>query len=309
MLVDLQKGRGEKVAVFGDFNGIDGGAQHTHTVTFQHTSLLQSNTAVQGCLSTEAKENAIRLFLHNNTLDIRHSDRNEVDVVGDAFRRLHGCNVGVDQHGLDALLLEALATLGAAVVELTGLANRDTTSTENKDLAGARADVLVDAVALDVLDEVCEEVLCVLGAAAGLGVELDRDKWLRLVAETFVAGVVAVREVDGPVLRQCLRVDGVAVVLCRDHHTVRDVALARLVLSAVAVLELVRLRTTREAHHEVAHANAENGLLLLLRPMHGLNRLGAGHRVAGAVADEQTVVLLLRNVPVVRDNLERHVVL
>src|SRR5262249_57305139 len=59
-----------------------------------------------------------------------------MELVGHTLAGLDGGDVGVDQHGGDALLLEGFDRLCAGVIELTGLADLQRPRAEDEDLAG-----------------------------------------------------------------------------------------------------------------------------------------------------------------------------
>ena len=48
-------------------------------------------------------------------------DGEEVDRISETLGSLHGCDIRIHQHGLNALLLQSLDALRAAVIKLTGL--------------------------------------------------------------------------------------------------------------------------------------------------------------------------------------------
>jgi hypothetical protein len=76
-------------------------------------------------------------------------------------------------------------------------------------------------------------------------VELDPPERFRAVPDPLVGPVVGVGEPGKPVCREGVLVHRVAVVLGRDETALGPLQDARLVLTPVAVLELVRFRPSR----------------------------------------------------------------
>ena len=62
-------------------------------------------------------------FLLNHFLYEEGGDGQKVNLVGHTFGRLHCGDIGVDEHGLDALFLQGFQGLAARVVELACLTN------------------------------------------------------------------------------------------------------------------------------------------------------------------------------------------
>ena len=126
---DLVEPPDEEVAVFGVDDRLDGRPQHADAVPRQHAAPVQFHAAVEGGLPAEREEDALRFFFLDDLFDKYGRHRQEIDLVGDAFGGLHGGDVGVDQHGLNAFFAKGFQGLGAAVVEFARLA----------DFQGARA--------------------------------------------------------------------------------------------------------------------------------------------------------------------------
>ena len=101
----------------------------------EEAALVQSHATVQGGLTAEREQDAVGEFLLDHLLDEFGRDRQEIDLVGDAFRRLDGRDVGIDENGLDPLLPEGLERLRAAVVEFAGLADLEGAAAEYQNLA------------------------------------------------------------------------------------------------------------------------------------------------------------------------------
>ena len=90
---------------------MDRSSENLDIVFVKYSVLVQFHAAVQCCLATEREENALRLLLGDDLLDKERGYRQEVDLVGHAFRSLHGGDVRVDEDGLDALLAQGLEGL------------------------------------------------------------------------------------------------------------------------------------------------------------------------------------------------------
>ena len=101
----------EEFAVFGVDDSLNRRTEHLHVVFLQYTTLIELNTTVQGSLSAEAEQDAIRTFLLDDLLDEKWSDRQEIHTVGNAFRSLHCGDIRVDENALDAFFLQCLESL------------------------------------------------------------------------------------------------------------------------------------------------------------------------------------------------------
>ena len=109
--LDLIKFLHEQVTVLGVHNSLDAGAQHLNAILLQNTFLVKLGTAVQGCLSTESQQDAVRTLLLDDLGDKVGGHRLEIDLVSNAFRGLDGGNVRIHQHTLDALFAQGLQCL------------------------------------------------------------------------------------------------------------------------------------------------------------------------------------------------------
>ena len=99
--------------------------------------------------------------------------RLDIHVVGDVLVGHDGGGVGVDQHHLHALLLQGAAGLGAGVVELGGLADDDGAGAQHQDLLDIRMSSALPVTSFMDVDKAVEQIFRILGAGAGLRVELD----------------------------------------------------------------------------------------------------------------------------------------
>ena len=123
----------EELAVLGVHDGLHRGAEHLHPIFLKYAVAVEFDAAVQRRLSAEGEEYALRPFLRYDFLHEEGSHRQEVYLVRNAFRGLYGGDVGIDQHGADALFPEGLEGLGAGIVELAGLAYLERARSEDQD--------------------------------------------------------------------------------------------------------------------------------------------------------------------------------
>ena len=101
-----------------------------YTIFLKNSVFVEGNTAVQCRLSTKGKHNAIRTFFFDDFLYKIRSDRQEINLVGNAFRSLHSSDIRVDKNGVDTFFFQGFECLAAGVVELTCLADFQCTGTE-----------------------------------------------------------------------------------------------------------------------------------------------------------------------------------
>ena len=120
---DLIQPLHEQFAVFRVDDGFDGGAQHLHAVPLEHAAAEQFHAAVQRRLSAEGEQDAVRPLLLDDLLHELRSHGQEIHFVRHALGSLDGSDVGVHEHGPDALLSEGLQGLGTTIVEFAGLAD------------------------------------------------------------------------------------------------------------------------------------------------------------------------------------------
>ena len=122
------------VAVLGVHDSLDTCAQHFNAIFLQHTSLVEFGATVKRRLSTKGQENAIRALLFDN---LRHEVSRhglEINLVGNAFRRLNGGNVRIHEHALNSFLAQSLQGLRARVVEFACLSNLQGTAAQHQHL-------------------------------------------------------------------------------------------------------------------------------------------------------------------------------
>ena len=121
--------------------------------------------------------------------------------------------------------------------------------------------------------------------------ELYREETAALVPQALVGAVVHVDEEGLPVSAESIPVHRIAVVLGGDVATVSAYEAHGLVVAAVAVFELEGRCASGLGQQLVAHADAENGLLGGHGGLNVTDGLAAVLGVAGAVGDEQAVVV------------------
>ena len=91
----------EEVAVLRVHDGFHGSAQHLDAILLQDAFLIQFRATVQGRLPAKGQQDAVGTLLLDDTLHEVRSNGEEIHLVGNAFRGLNRCDVGVDQHGAD----------------------------------------------------------------------------------------------------------------------------------------------------------------------------------------------------------------
>ena len=71
----------------------------------QETTLIKFHGDIQGCLSAEGRQKAVRRYLQDKLLDHFRRQRFNVYFVGNIFICHDGRRVGVDQNHMDAFFL------------------------------------------------------------------------------------------------------------------------------------------------------------------------------------------------------------
>ena len=102
--------------------------------------------------------------------------------------------------------------------------------------------------------------------------ELSREKWLALVADTLVGAIIHIDEKRLPILRKRSVIDGKAMILRSHIAAVRAHAAHRLIMTPVPIFELIDLRARSAAQKLVAHADAAYRLIPLQRLAQILDR-------------------------------------
>ena len=120
----------ENLTVFRIDNGLYGSTENFYAIFLKNSIFVKGDTAVQCRLPTKGEHNTIRTFFFDDFLYKIRSDRQEVNLVGNAFRSLHGSDVRVDKNGVDTFFFQSFECLTARVVELTCLTDFQCTGTE-----------------------------------------------------------------------------------------------------------------------------------------------------------------------------------
>jgi hypothetical protein len=301
----------EELTVLGGDDGVDGGTEDLDAKLLK--LVLELDTDRECGLSTESAVDGIRTLLDDDLADEFGVDGQEVDLVGETLGSLDSRNVGVDQDGVNALLFQSLDGLATRVVELSSLANAETTTSKNQDLLdvdlGHERCVLsgVTARELDGLlhlagvldhigdcgDERVEEELGVARAGCALGVELNTEVRAVGVSDTLVTVVIGVDEELVPALRQSLGVDGITVVLRGDVALSGEHVGARNVVSAVTKLHLEGFGAGSASEQLVSKTDTKDGCPCLLQScLNVLDSVLHHCWVTRSVGQEETVVLL-----------------
>ena len=130
LYIDFIQFMNENLTIFRIDNGLHGSTENFYTIFLKNSVFVEGNTAVQCRLSTKGKHNAIRTFFFDDFLYKIRSDRQEINLVGNAFRSLHSSDIRVDKNGVDTFFFQGFECLAAGVVELTCLADFQCTGTE-----------------------------------------------------------------------------------------------------------------------------------------------------------------------------------
>ena len=220
----------------------------------------------------------------------------DVGAVGEVGVGHDRGRVGVDQDDPVALLLEDPAGLGARVVELARLPDHDRPRPDEQDRLDVGALRHLRRSLRHQPAEVVEEVPRVVGAGSGLGVVLDAERPHVAAAQALDDPVVEV-DVGDVGARHRPSAHGVGVVLAGDLDRPVPQPLHRVVAAVVAEGELERRPAQGRRHQLVAEADAEDGDVGRQQVADGLDGVGDGGRVAGAVGEEHPVRVALDDGP------------
>ena len=110
---DLVQALHEQLAVFRIHNGLHGRSQHLDMILLQDTTLIERDATVQRRLSAKSQKDAVGTLLGDHLLDEEGCHGQEIDRIRHAIRRLHRRDIGVDQDGLNSLLLDGFQCLAA----------------------------------------------------------------------------------------------------------------------------------------------------------------------------------------------------
>ena len=119
--------------------------------------------------------------------------------------------------------------------------------------------------------------------------ELGREEWQRLVADTLVGAVVHIHEQWLPAFGQCFVIHSKAMVLRGDKTLVCTSPAHWLVVAAMAVFQFIGISTGSLCQQLIAHAYATDRFLL----GHGFtdifDRSLSKNRIAGAIAYKESI--------------------
>jgi len=99
--VNFRKFLIEKLTIFSIDNGLYRRPKHFYVVFFKNSLLIQRHSTVECCLSAKGKKNSIRSFLFNDFFDKIRSNRQKINLIGNAFRSLNGSNIRIDENSLN----------------------------------------------------------------------------------------------------------------------------------------------------------------------------------------------------------------
>jgi len=308
LLTDGVHAAGKELTILSGDDSVDGCTKDLDTKGLK--LILELDTDLEGSLSTESDIDGIGTLVLDDLSDKVGVDRKEVNLVSQSLGGLNSGNVGVDEDGVDALLLQSLDSLGTGVIEFTSLSDAETTTSENQDLAdvdtGVKALVLLNGAAgeedggLEELrllgtvghgvDEDIEEELGVARTRSALGVELHTEVRLLSVVDTLVATVVGVDEELLPAVGQAVGVDGETVVLRSDVTLSSDHAGTRNVVTSVTELHLLGGGASSTGEELVTQADTEDGDFVLLKDGSDVLNGGLEHGgVTRTVGEEKTI--------------------
>ena len=311
LLVDRFHAACEHFTVFSSDDGIDRSTENLHTKPLKF--ILELDTDLEGGLTTKCHIDGIGSLMLDDLAHKVSIDRKEIDLIRQPLGRLDCSNVGVDQDGVDSLFLQGLDGLTSRVVELSGLTNAQTTTSQNQHLPGKNARCQLDVLlfrttgeghrlleglrggngGLDGVDENIEEELGVPGTRRAFRVELDTEVWAADMTDTLVGAVICIHEEFLPALGQARGIHGVTVVLRCDVALARDHASAGNVMATVTELHLLSLGTGGACNQLVTQTDTEDGGSAFFEGFGQVCDGGGGHgRVTGTVGDEQTIIVL-----------------
>ena len=90
----------EKFPVLSLDYGLYRSTEHLHSVFFQNPAAMKFHSAVEGGLSSECEQKAVRTFLPYDLLCELRGYGQEIDLVRHPFRSLHRGDVRIQQHSL-----------------------------------------------------------------------------------------------------------------------------------------------------------------------------------------------------------------
>ena len=308
LLTDGVHAAGKELTILSGDDSVDRCTKNLDTKGLE--LILELDTDLEGSLSTKGDIDGIGTLVLDDLSDKVGVDRKEVNLVGQSLGGLDGGDVGVDEDGVDALLLQSFDSLRTRVIKFTSLSDTETTTSENQDLADVdarvKALVLLDGATGEVdggleelrllsavghgVDEDIKEELGVARTRSALRVELHTEIRLLSVVDTLVAAIVGVDEKLLPAVGQAVCVDGETVVLRSDVALSSDHAGARNVVASVTELHLLGGGASSTGEELVTQADTEDGDFVLLEDGSDVLNGGLEHGgVTGTVGEEKTI--------------------
>ena len=129
----LEHSFAEQVAVFGNANGVERGADEFNVVLFQYAIFGEGQGQVEASLSAHGGEHSVGFFLGNDGFQGLGQQRLDVGGVGQLGIGHHRGGVGIDEDDAIALRAQGLDCLGTGVVKFGGLADNDGTGAWDED--------------------------------------------------------------------------------------------------------------------------------------------------------------------------------
>ena len=127
----------KQLPVLGPVDGLNIRAQKPDAITLQGAVPAQLHGDGQTGLAAQTGQQTVGPLLLNDAADGFGGERFQVDLVGQVLVGHDGGGVGVDQHGLDALLPQHPAGLGPGVVKLRSLADDNGAGADHQHLVYA----------------------------------------------------------------------------------------------------------------------------------------------------------------------------
>ena len=109
--INLIESLHKELTVFRIHNSLHRSTQYLDIVFLQYTTLIEFNTTIQCSLSAKGQQDTVRTFFLYDTFYKKRLDWQEIDLVGNTLRSLHGSDIRIDEHRLHTLLTQRLQCL------------------------------------------------------------------------------------------------------------------------------------------------------------------------------------------------------
>ena len=130
---DFAAGVLEPEAIFGNFDGAEGGADHFDFVLFENAGLGEFDSEIESGLAADGGKQRVGAFFNDDFLEIFLGERLDVGAMGQ-FRIGHDRGgIGIDEDDFVAFGAEGFAGLRAGIVEFAGLADDDGAGADDQD--------------------------------------------------------------------------------------------------------------------------------------------------------------------------------